>query len=147
MDWREAHRKLLQDKETRQAYEKVDLGFEIGKMITDARIAKNMTQQKLAQLVGTRQPSIARLEKGNSLPSLSFLQKIAKAFNTQLLPPRLEFLERQKRTVTVVVPAAVMFTRRPGPDLGSWSLRPGLKYRNWQDLEVNADKGVQYAIS
>lgn len=96
MDWRQAKRSLLQDKARKEAYQKVDLGFEIGKMITDARIAKNMTQAKLAKLVGTKQPSIARIEKGDALPSLSFLQKIATAFNTQLLPPRLEFLEEIK---------------------------------------------------
>jgi transcriptional regulator with XRE-family HTH domain len=100
-NWKQAKQKLLQDKARREAYQKVDLGFEIGKMITDARIAKNMTQQKLAQLVGTKQPSIARIEKGDSLPSLSFLQKLARAFNTQLLPPRLEFLEELKQTETI----------------------------------------------
>ena len=93
--WTQAKQKMLQDKDRRDAYEKVDLKYEIGKMITDARIAKNMTQYKLAELVGTKQPSIARLESGNALPSLSFLQKIANAFDTQLLPPRLQILDDQ----------------------------------------------------
>ena len=100
MDWRQAKDKLLQDKDTLDAYEKVDLGFEIGKMITDARSAKNMTQARLANIVGTKQPSIARIEKGNTLPSLSFLEKIAMAFNTRLLPPRLEFLEEMQTLKT-----------------------------------------------
>ncbi|HEX7259481.1 MAG TPA: helix-turn-helix transcriptional regulator [Candidatus Saccharimonadia bacterium] len=96
MDWKDVKQGLLEDEELRKAYEKVDLSHSIGKMIIDARIAKQMTQQKLAQLVGTQQPSIARIERGSYLPSLSFLQKIAEAFNTQLLPPRLEFLEKNK---------------------------------------------------
>lgn len=100
MNLDEAKRQLLKDKKRRQAYERVDLAYEIGKMITDARIAKNITQEKLARLVGTKQPSIARLEKGAALPSLSFLQKLAGAFETQLLPPRLEFLEEIKSTYT-----------------------------------------------
>jgi transcriptional regulator with XRE-family HTH domain len=100
MNLQDAKRKLLQDSKRRAAYDKIDLAYEIGKMITDARISKNMTQQKLAKLVGTKQPSIARIEKGSSLPSLSFLQKIATAFHTQLLPPRLEFLEELRNRET-----------------------------------------------
>jgi transcriptional regulator with XRE-family HTH domain len=104
MDLREAKGKLLKDKKRRQAYEKIDLAYEIGKMITDARIAKDhMTQQKLASLVGTKQPSIARLEKGATLPSLSFLEKIAAALDTQLLPPRFEFLVNEGSSLNLTV--------------------------------------------
>ncbi len=95
MDWKNVKKRLLRDEELKKEYEKVDLSHSIGKMIIDARIAKHMTQQKLAWLVGTQQPSIARVEGGNYLPSLSFLQKIASALDTRLLPPRLEFLERE----------------------------------------------------
>jgi predicted transcriptional regulator len=35
-------------------------------------------------MVGTRQPSIARLENGSSNPSLSFLNKIAVALNAKI---------------------------------------------------------------
>lgn len=93
MDWKDAHQMLLQDENRRKAYGKIDLSFEIGKMIADGRIARRMTQEKLAQLIGTKQPSIARIEKGAYLPTFTFLQKIARALNTQLLPPRLELLE------------------------------------------------------
>jgi transcriptional regulator with XRE-family HTH domain len=107
MNLKEAKIKLLQDQKRRQAYEKVDLAYEIGKMITDARIAKSMTQEKLADLIGTKQPSIARIEKGAALPSLSFLQKIADAFETQLLPPRLQLLEENKNTYTRSEPITI----------------------------------------
>lgn len=120
MDWRQAKRRLLQDKARKEAYQKVDLGFEIGKMITDARIAKNMTQSRLAKLVGTKQPSIARIEKGTSLPSLSFLEKIARAFNTQLIPPRLEFLEEMKWRETESRTANVKFYPGYEPPLNNW---------------------------
>lgn len=43
-----------------------------------------MTQAELADKVGTRQPSIARLENGGSLPSLSFLERIANALDAQI---------------------------------------------------------------
>jgi transcriptional regulator with XRE-family HTH domain len=41
-------------------------------------------QAQLAKMVGTRQPSIARLENGNSLPSLSFLQRLAAALGAKI---------------------------------------------------------------
>lgn len=96
MEWSEARKILLRNSATRKAYEKVDLGYEIGKMIMEARLSKNMTQQQLAQLLGTKQPAIARLEKGNVLPSFSFLIKVAEALDTQLLPPRFEILEEAR---------------------------------------------------
>jgi transcriptional regulator with XRE-family HTH domain len=97
MEWKDIKEELLQDKKLREAYEKIDLAHSIGKMITDARITRRLTQQALAKLVGTKQPSIARIEKGSYLPSLSFLEKIAEALNTQLLPPRLALLENTKQ--------------------------------------------------
>jgi DNA-binding XRE family transcriptional regulator len=97
MDWKEAKKQLLKDQTIKREYERVDLAYEIGQMISEGRIAAKMTQSMLAQLVGTKQPSIARLEKGSYLPSLSFLQKIAEAFNTELLPPRLGMLEEKKK--------------------------------------------------
>jgi DNA-binding XRE family transcriptional regulator len=97
MDWKEAKKQLLKDQTIKREYERVDLAYEIGQMISEGRIAAKMTQSMLAQLVGTKQPSIARLEKGSYLPSLSFLQKIAEAFNTELLPPRLAMLEEKKK--------------------------------------------------
>lgn len=35
-------------------------------------------------MIGTRQPSIARLENGSSLPSISFLNKIATALDAKI---------------------------------------------------------------
>jgi transcriptional regulator with XRE-family HTH domain len=116
MEWKEAKKQLLQKKSLKKAYDEVDLQYEIGKMISDARIAKKMTQGKLAELINTKQPSIARIEKGTYLPSLIFLQRIAKAFNTQLLPPRFEFLEDRSMTTINLLFIAVF------PDLSHWSL-------------------------
>ena len=57
------------------AAEKLEPGYQIACL----RILHGLTQAQLADLVGTRQPSIARLENGSSLPSISFLQKVAAA--------------------------------------------------------------------
>ncbi len=58
--------------------------FEIGYQFTRLRIQRGLTQAQLAEMVGTRQPSIARLENGTSVPSLSFLDRIAKALDARI---------------------------------------------------------------
>ena len=88
---------LLKDNKFRKEYYKKDnLAFEISEMIIKARIKRGMTQKELANKVGTKQSSIARLENGNLLPSIKFLQKIAKAFGTVLISPKFDFLENTK---------------------------------------------------
>lgn len=87
---------LLKNKKFKREYEKKDLAFEIGEMIIDARIRVGFTQKKLADKVKTKQPSIARLENGNGLPSIGFLEKIARAFGTELIPPKFAFLENNE---------------------------------------------------
>jgi len=58
--------------------------LELGYQITRLRIQRGLTQTQLAEMVGTRQPSIARLENGSSVPSLSFLDRIAKALDARI---------------------------------------------------------------
>ena len=50
----------------------------------EKRLAKGMTQKELAEKVGTKQSAIARLEGGNSNPSVAFLEKISKALGGKL---------------------------------------------------------------
>jgi transcriptional regulator with XRE-family HTH domain len=45
---------------------------------------RGLTQAQLAEMVGSRQPSIAKLENGTSAPSLSFLTKIAEALGAKI---------------------------------------------------------------
>ncbi len=52
--------------------------------VTRLRILRGLSQEQLADLVGTKQPSIARLESGSSTPSVSFLRKVASALNSRL---------------------------------------------------------------
>lgn len=85
MKLKDFKKQLLKDPEFKKEYEKYDLAFEIGEMLLEARIIKGVTQQKLAEMIGTKQSGIARAERGISLPSLSFLEKIAKAFCTNLI--------------------------------------------------------------
>jgi predicted transcriptional regulator len=76
-DW-EAEK--LQNPEFIAAVEELEPGYQV----TRLRMLRGLTQAQLAELVGTRQPSIARLENGTGVPSLSFLQKIAAALDAKI---------------------------------------------------------------
>ena len=58
----------------------VEPGYQVARL----RILRGLTQAQLAEMVGTRQPSIARLENGSSKPSLSFLEKVAEALDAKI---------------------------------------------------------------
>ena len=49
-----------------------------------ARIEKNITQNQLAEMIGTKQSNISRLESGEYNPSLEFLNKVAQALGKSL---------------------------------------------------------------
>ena len=70
----------LQDPEFVAAASELEPGYQIARL----RIQRGLTQAQLAEMVGTRQPSIARLENGSSVPSLSFLDRIAKALDARI---------------------------------------------------------------
>lgn len=80
-----------------------DLKFELGNLITEARLYKGLTQMQLAEKIGTKQPSIARVENGDLEPSVSFLDKIAMAIGTELILPKFKFMcERETSPVSYV---------------------------------------------
>lgn len=67
-----------------------DTAVIIGGMIRKARLNKGLTQKELAKRVGSKQPSISRVENGKLLPTLTFLTKVADALETKLQLPTLE---------------------------------------------------------
>ena len=69
----------LKDPEFMAAAEELEPGYQVARL----RMLRGLTQTQLAEMVGTHQPSIARLENGSSIPSLSFLNKIAAALDAR----------------------------------------------------------------
>ncbi|WP_276796244.1 helix-turn-helix domain-containing protein [Fusobacterium gonidiaformans] len=84
MDFREHLEALMKDPELKKEYEALELEYQIKRMLIDARIKKDLTQKELAELVGTKQANISRLENGNSNPSIKFLEKVANALGKKL---------------------------------------------------------------
>jgi DNA-binding XRE family transcriptional regulator len=70
----------LKDPEFVVSAHELEPGYQIARL----RIQRGLTQAQLAEMVGTRQPSIARLENGNSITSLSLLRRIAEALDARI---------------------------------------------------------------
>ena len=88
MEFQELKKQWLKNPKFAEAYYNPPLASQIGDMITEIRLKFGLTQAQLARKIGTKQSSIARVENGNVLPSLKFLQKISNAVGTKFVPPR-----------------------------------------------------------
>lgn len=81
-NYAEFRRNQLTDLETRKEYEALEPEFEIAREIIALRRSRNLTQQQLANKMGTSQPAIARIESGSYRNvSLSFIRRIATALD------------------------------------------------------------------
>ena len=64
--------------------EQNDARHQVARQIKDVRKEQGMTQESLAELVGTKKSNISRLESGRYNPSLDFLVKGAKGLGKQI---------------------------------------------------------------
>jgi ribosome-binding protein aMBF1 (putative translation factor) len=74
---------LLADPGFRQAYDELAFEYEIAREIIRARVAAGLTQEQLAERMGTAQSFVARLESGRIVPSGNTWAKVAKATGTR----------------------------------------------------------------
>jgi DNA-binding XRE family transcriptional regulator len=79
-------KKALQNEEVRKEYDALKPLFDIKKELISARIAKGLTQDEIAQKIGTSKSNISRLESLNNtyMPNISTLIKYAKALDMRL---------------------------------------------------------------
>jgi ribosome-binding protein aMBF1 (putative translation factor) len=66
------------------AYDALENEFSLASALIKARGDAEMTQEQVAQAMGTTQAVIARLESGKVLPSTRTLERFAKATRTRL---------------------------------------------------------------
>lgn len=78
-------RMIGKDSRTRKIVEEARINVAVAQLIYEAREKAGLTQKELAELVGTKQPVIARLEDAEYRGhSLSILQRIANALHQQI---------------------------------------------------------------
>jgi len=88
MTHEELKQKALQNKNVKKEYDTLDLEFQLLNEMLTARKKAGLNQSQVAQLMGTKQTSITRLESalsdGNHSPSLTTLKKYASAVGCHL---------------------------------------------------------------
>ena len=75
---------LLTDPEVRKEYEALEPQFRLIRDILLRRSELNLNQVQLAKLVGTQQPAISRLERGDGNITINTLRRIADALDADL---------------------------------------------------------------
>jgi DNA-binding XRE family transcriptional regulator len=83
-EWSEVKKRLMKDQDAVAELEKNEFEYKVISEIIRARIEKNITQNQLAAMIGTKQSNISRLESGEYNPSLEFLNKVAQALGKSL---------------------------------------------------------------
>jgi DNA-binding XRE family transcriptional regulator len=78
------HKELLNDPEYKKAYTELEGEFLVAKALIEARKSANLTQEQVAERMGTTQSVVARMESGNPLPSLKSVVRYAAAVNSRI---------------------------------------------------------------
>lgn len=69
----------------REASDRLRPQYEFRKALIGARIAAGLTQKELAERMGTTQPAVARLERGERLPTVDTLYRLATVLGVEFL--------------------------------------------------------------
>ncbi|MCB9805832.1 helix-turn-helix transcriptional regulator [Candidatus Nomurabacteria bacterium] len=83
-DFKKFKDKTLRSKSVKDEYDALAPEYEVVKTIIKYRLKKGWSQTELAEAIGTRQPVISRLERGEGNPSLKTLDSIARALDLRL---------------------------------------------------------------
>ncbi len=80
----ESFKQWKKDPQYVAAYEALDEEFALASALIKARGNADMTQEQVAEAMGTTQAVVARLESGKVRPSTRTLERFAKATHTRL---------------------------------------------------------------
>ena len=78
------HKRWLKDPEYKQSFEGIGPEFDLAQKLIQARVKSGLSQEELAQRMGTSQSSIARMESGTVWPSMRSLARFAQATSCEL---------------------------------------------------------------
>ena len=100
--WREYLDEQLKDPAFRAEYDALEGEFALIRQLIDLRIKRGLSQREIAKRAGMQQPSIARLETGQTA-SLRTLRRVADALDADvrvtLVPRRAATAKGSKRKV------------------------------------------------
>lgn len=70
---------LLEDQGFREESKKLETEYIVARLIIASRLARGMSQTDLARAIGTSQSRVSKWERGEELPRLDALQRVAQA--------------------------------------------------------------------
>ena len=83
-NYEEFEAELLKNPQIRKEYEALKPKYDMIRGIIERRSQMHISQTQLAKMVGTKQPAISRLEKGDYNTTLSTFFKVANALNLDI---------------------------------------------------------------
>ena len=83
-NYEEFEAELLKKPQIRKEYEALKPKYDMIRSIIERRSQLRISQTQLAEMIGTRQPAISRLEKGDYNTTLRTFFKVANALNLDI---------------------------------------------------------------
>jgi predicted transcriptional regulator len=83
-NFEEFEAELLEKPEIRREYEALKPKYDMIKSLIERRSKLGISQTELARIIGTKQPAISRLEKGDYNTTLSTFFKVADALDLDI---------------------------------------------------------------
>jgi ribosome-binding protein aMBF1 (putative translation factor) len=77
-------KQLKRDPEFKAEYKRLEPVYSLIEDEIRLRLSKKMTQKELAREMNTSQSAISRFEAGNIMPSMRFINKLARALDTEI---------------------------------------------------------------
>ncbi|MDO8498275.1 MAG: helix-turn-helix transcriptional regulator [bacterium] len=84
VDWDDFKKELEKQPGFKEALKETELEYQVAHALIEARVKKGLTQEDLARVMNTKQSVISRVENAKTVPSLSFLKRLAQALNASL---------------------------------------------------------------
>lgn len=81
MDWKTHKKQLLKRPEFKNALKESGPELQIARALIEARVSRGLSQKELAEKLNTKQSAISRVENAKTMPSLSFMKKLAEVLN------------------------------------------------------------------
>jgi transcriptional regulator with XRE-family HTH domain len=83
--WGDIKKGRLTSEAGRAGYERARRAFELGERVRHIREERGLSQRELAEMIGSTQPAIARLDAGGVAPSIPTLERIAATLGRELV--------------------------------------------------------------
>ena len=84
-DWTSLRDDRMREPGAREAYQAVQLAYELGRRIRQLREDRGWSQSELARAARMSQPSVARFEAGGTIPTIPVVGRLARALGAELI--------------------------------------------------------------